>query len=386
MPFAQTSFLLSMALLVRVGQAMFLCGTVRSKNGASMAVRLLLDLAVMTLSLWAIGAVFVPNFGQPSWMTFSHLVGIDDSAGFAFRVLPTLVIASAAVYAAAAERTRLTPLLTLSALLGALVIPLLYQAELRLMDSRQLIDNGIGLASVVGGTMGLVAAYVVGARKNKFNRDQSVNFLPGHHVVFQVLGLLLILAAWSDLSGGPVNAVLGASAAALAGAGYGRLRFGKVDTGLLLTAVIGGLCATGMSAAFMPSWAGVLLGAMAGAAVPWLVIFLETRVRIDEVSGLASAYLGGGAIGWIGSAVFSRPGPFSGNRIAMIFTHLGMLVAAVIVAAVVAIGVLAAFKKAGRLRVGETAEFDGADLFDLDVNAYPDFQQNMIKSHHLREL
>ena len=246
-----------MALLVRVGQAMFLCGTVRSKNGASIAVRLLLDLAVMTLSLWAIGAVFVPNVGQTSWMTFSHLVGIDDSAAIAFRVLPTLVIASAAVYAAAAERTRLTPLLTLSALLGALVIPLLYQAELRLMDSRQLIDNGIGLASVVGGTMGLVAAYVVGARKNKFNRDQSVNFLPGHHVVFQVLGLLLISAAWSDLSGGPVNAVLGASAAALAGAGYGRLRFGKVDTGLLLTAVIGGLCATGMNAAFLPSWAAV---------------------------------------------------------------------------------------------------------------------------------
>jgi ammonium transporter, Amt family len=31
-------------------------------------------------------------------------------------------------------------------------------------------------------------------------------------------------------------------------------------------------------------------------------------------------------------------------------------------------------------------ELDGADLAEHDVNAYPDFQQNMIKSHHLRQM
>ena len=38
-----------------------------------------------------------------------------------------------------------------------------------------------------------------------------------------------------------------------------------------------------------------------------------------------------------------------------------------------------------KLRVKEADEFDGLDLADHDVGAYPDFQQTTIKSYHLRE-
>jgi len=43
------------------------------------------------------------------------------------------------------------------------------------------------------------------------------------------------------------------------------------------------------------------------------------------------------------------------------------------------------FKKAGRLRAKEADEFDGLDLAEHDIGAYPDFQQNTIRSFHLRE-
>jgi len=37
------------------------------------------------------------------------------------------------------------------------------------------------------------------------------------------------------------------------------------------------------------------------------------------------------------------------------------------------------------IRSREQDEYDGLDLAEHDVNAYPDFQQTTIKSYHTRE-
>ena len=39
-----------------------------------------------------------------------------------------------------------------------------------------------------------------------------------------------------------------------------------------------------------------------------------------------------------------------------------------------------------KIRASEADEFDGLDLAEHDIGAYPDFQQNTIKSYHLREM
>jgi len=61
MPVSDTVLLLSLLLLVRVGHALLISGSVRSKNAAGAIVRLLLDLSVACLALWAIGAAFVSS-------------------------------------------------------------------------------------------------------------------------------------------------------------------------------------------------------------------------------------------------------------------------------------------------------------------------------------
>ena len=43
------------------------------------------------------------------------------------------------------------------------------------------------------------------------------------------------------------------------------------------------------------------------------------------------------------------------------------------------------FKKTVGIRSRDADEFDGLDLAEHDIGAYPDFQQNTIKSYHLRE-
>ena len=48
-------------------------------------------------------------------------------------------------------------------------------------------------------------------------------------------------------------------------------------------------------------------------------------------------------------------------------------------------GLMLALKATTRIRAKEADEFDGLDLAEHDVGAYPDFQQNTIRSYHLRE-
>jgi ammonia channel protein AmtB len=43
-------------------------------------------------------------------------------------------------------------------------------------------------------------------------------------------------------------------------------------------------------------------------------------------------------------------------------------------------------KRTTKLRASDADEFDGLDLAEHDLAAYPDFQQTMIKSYHLREV
>ena len=73
------------------------------------------------------------------------------------------------------------------------------------------------------------------------------------------------------------------------------------------------------------------------------------------------------------------------DRVRFVITQLTGLVVIAALATIVALAALAALKAAAGLRSKEADEFDGLDLAEHDLNAYPDFQQTMIKSYHLRE-
>ena len=77
------------------------------------------------------------------------------------------------------------------------------------------------------------------------------------------------------------------------------------------------------------------------------------------------------------------------NTMGQRFQQLGVQAIGVVLISVIAlasIGVpLLVLRKAIGIRASEANEFDGLDLAEHDLNAYPDFQQNTIKSYHLRE-
>jgi len=84
-----------------------------------------------------------------------------------------------------------------------------------------------------------------------------------------------------------------------------------------------------------------------------------------------------------------RPGCFAPGGVGDTFKHLGIQILGLLVIAILAGGssflLFTVLKSTVGLRVREADEFDGLDLAEHDIGAYPDFQQNSIRSYHLRE-
>jgi ammonium transporter, Amt family len=388
------ALLATITLLLRGGHALLVCGSVRSKSAASVAVRLLLDFSIVMLGVWAVGAAFVSVTAEGvAYFNPGYLFGFTSTSTPAMGLLvPLGLIATAALHGAVAERTRLMPVLVTSLILATFVIPIAWQCSYRLSTGLGFVDSGVGIAAISGGAAALVGAIIAGPRKGKFNRDQSVNFVPGHNIVLQLMGLIVIGAGLCLVGGGGFNVLLGFSAATLCGAMAGRFRYGKTDTGLMMAAGLTGLIATASGAGVLPSWGAVLVGMAGGLIAPWLAVVMETRYRIDDVTSSVTPHVLGGVLGMTAAALLQISDNAAGEsvtigqRLSTLGAHALTAGIAMAAAGAVTMMVFTFARRNKCLRVSETAEFDGGDLTELDLNAYPDFQQTMIKSYHLREL
>ena len=136
----------------------------------------------------------------------------------------------------------------------------------------------------------------------------------------------------------------------------------------------------------MPGWAAVVTGAVAGVIVPLAVVMIDMRLRVDDPLGVIAIHGIGGAWGTIAVGLFTpRVITFAQTRASQIGVQGTGLAAIALFSAGVAFALFYALKATIGLRPNEADEFDGLDLAEHDVGAYPDFQQNTIKSYHLRE-
>ncbi|HEX4792996.1 MAG TPA: hypothetical protein VH370_04345 [Humisphaera sp.] len=405
MPFyfdAMLMILAVVALLGRVGLALYATGLVRSKNSAGTITRVLCDLCVGSLAFWAIGGALLLQ-KHPS------IIGIDRNLIFGWIIpnppnlffhLTIVLLASGVVVGAVAERFKFFPLCIASAVLAGIVLPItggcVWYGWLGLHG---FIDIGGATAMhVAAGAFAAVAAMMVGPRNGKFNKDGSSTMIPGHSVPFAALGAIVMIVAWTAaLSGrailagetnGPsmaaLSTVLAASAAGLSALVLGQFRYGKPDVILAIIGLLGGLAAISGGAGTISTAGAVLTGIVAGALVPVASVFIDLRLRIDDPSGLIAVHLIGGAWGTIAAGLFGRLANTS--HLAQFGRQIVGMVVVASFAAIVSALVFGLLKMSVGIRAREADEFDGLDLAEHDIGAYPDFQQTMIKSYHLREV
>ena len=391
-------------LLVRIGLALYTCGMVRAKNAGGSLLRHFADICVSSLAFWAVGiAVFNPT-GETSWIAAKYLFGLHGIesvmlAPHVFMMLSAVLIATGIVVGALSERSSFWPSLAPTVLLGAVVVPLLtrWSGPFGWLGKMHFHDfAGASFIHVAAGFCAGTGAIIVRARNGKYNRDGSSNVIPGHSVPWASTGVLLILVGWfpylfgfafgsgSFLGMIALNVLLTTAAAGLASLAVSHFRFGKPDIYLTLSGIMGGLVAATAGADVMTNLSAVATGVIAGVIIPVLILQIDQVWRIDDPTGALVIHGFGGIWGIIATGLLGSTGPATG-RVGFIGIQFTGLAVATGLSTGLSIILFLVLRNIAALRVHEEDEFDGLDLAEHDIAAYPDFQQTTIKSYHLRE-
>ena len=384
------------ALLMRVGMAVHAAGLVRCKNAASMISRHLVDACVTVLGVWAVGWAIASSGGAFFGVEWKALLGWKQAEGAGMWTLAAWsLVATGIVPGVLAERSRFWPSLAGAAALSTLVAPvlLLWSSGSGWLHRMSYVDiAGSGYLHLPGAVCGLIGAVAVGARSGKFNQDGSSTAIPGHSVPLAAGGALIMVAGFFLFiagrgGGGSLSAVLVAMATAgLSSAVFSQMRYYKPDVHLICAGMLSGLVAISSGAPVVNGLGALTIGMLAGMLTPLAMLILDVKVRVDDPSGGVAVHGVGAVTGLLLTPLFNTMTSSFGDRLKSIGAHLLAVLVIIVLSAAVSWAAWMIAHRCSKIRASDADEFDGLDLAEHDINAYPDFQQTMIKSYHTREM
>ena len=241
----------------------------------------------------------------------------------------------------------------------------------------------------IGGVLALVGAYFLGARKKKYNPDGTPNAIPGHNLTLVVIGTLMLAFGWFAFNAGStlaatdlrisvvaVNTALGGAAGAVVVLFLSYAKFGFADIGLACNGLLAGLVAITGPCAWVPTWAAVIIGVVAGLLMWGTVWFVEVKLRIDDPLGAVAVHGANGIWGTLALGIFADGtyggvrGLIVGSGSQLLYQFIGIVVA--IAWALVVGGVIFyVLKKTIGLRVSELVEYEGVDIHLHGSPCYP---------------
>ncbi|OOY84257.1 ammonium transporter, partial [Solemya velum gill symbiont] len=243
---------------------------------------------------------------------------------------------------------------------------------------------GSGIVHMAGAAAALAAVLVLGPRKGKYTADGKINAIPGANLPLATLGTFILWMGWFGFNGGSVlklgdiasaNSVamvfLNTNTAAAGGAVTAlvtaRMLFGKADLTMLLNGALAGLVAITAEPSTPSPLEATLIGAVGGLIVVFSIISLD-KMKIDDPVGAISVH---GVVGLWG--LLAVPMTNDGT------TYFGQLVGAgTIFAWVFGVSLVTwlIIKVIMGVRVSEEEEYEGVDLAECGLEAYPEFVKN----------
>jgi len=358
------------AIVFRVGQAMWNAGAVRSKNAGSAIARQLCDLAIVTLASALVGPLFAPKSDTDAWR------GVT---------LASAIIASSIIPLAIAERASFFAGWPVSAVLGGVVIPISVRLLMSQVSAPISTVTTLPLALACGAGAAVGAAWWVGSRSGRYHRDGSSAIFPAHQFVFVGMGAFILLIALflptilttADPARTATSALAVVGAAIVTAVLWTRIRGGKTE----VWSTVMGLCTASLLlpvAYVWNPWSAALMGVVATLLGFFITHAIDLKFRIDDVGGQVGLWWSASIVGTLSLLGHGAWAGVEAQVAGIIFGSAG-------VAFVLAIVALLGFQLACPIRVSDIDEYDGLDLAEHDVNAYPDFQQTTIKSYHTRE-
>jgi Amt family ammonium transporter len=240
---------------------------------------------------------------------------------------------------------------------------------------------GSGIVHMAGAAAALAGVLLLGARKGKYGPNGEIRAFPGANMPLAALGTLILWMGWFGFNGGSVlklgdiasaNAVamvfLNTNTAAAGGAVAAlitaRLMFGKADLTMLLNGAIAGLVVITAEPSTPTALTATIWGALGGVLVVLSIVTLD-KLRIDDPVGAISAHGVCGLLGLLLVPITNDGATFSGQIIGAITIFVWVFVASLVVW-----GIL---KAVMGIRVNEEDEYEGVDLSECGMEAYPEF-------------
>jgi Amt family ammonium transporter len=414
MPFPESSFALTLGLLLVAplaiaGIALVNTGLGRSRSAAQLLLGSLVVISTAVIAFALVGSALA---AETNGDHIFHLAGkawnwagagpffLKGLGGAPPRVQLTILFEMLSValvvlipWGSGADRLRLPAGAAIAALMGTIVFPLvshwtwgggwLGQLGVNFSAGDGFWDGG-GAAAIhaLGGVSALAVVWIAGPRKGKFPQEGLSTAMPGHNVVYVLLGCLVALVGWlawnmagsllwlnaapTALAVTAVNTLLSAAAALVATFSVTRIRFGKPDASLCANGWLAGLVTSSACAGLVSPMAALFTGLVAGIMTPLLVELFELALSIDDPSGAVSVHGAAGLWGLASAGMFvPRQGQFAAQLIG-VSALLGLMLPLVYF-------VFWLLNRMLPFRVDPDGERLGMDLHELGGNAYPEF-------------
>ena len=386
------------------GFAMVETGLTRAKNAGNIVMKNFMDFALGTIMFWifGFGLMFGTDIGgiigTPDF--FVQNFQVPDDAGYtplAYLFFQTVFCATAAtiVSGAMAERTKFSAYCVYSILISLLIYPVSghwiwgggWLSELGFHDFA-----GSTCVHMVGGVCAFVGAWLLGPRIGKYNKDGSVNAIPGHSITLACLGMFILWMGWFGFNGGSTVSVTGdanieavghimittnmaAAAAAVTTMFFTWARYGKPDVSMTLNGGLAGLVAITAGCDVVTVPGSFIIGVISGFFIVLAVEFVDQKMKIDDPVGAIAAHGGCGALGTLLTGLFSESDGllYTGDAHFFLVQLLGVVTVAIYVFIVINI-VFRAIKATIGLRVTKEEEINGLDFEEHGLtSAYADF-------------
>ena len=240
---------------------------------------------------------------------------------------------------------------------------------------------GSGIVHLAGAAAALAGVILLGARKGKYGKDGRINAIPGANLPLATLGVFILWMGWFGFNGGSVlklgdvasaNSVamvfLNTNAAAAGGLIVAlivaRIMFGKADLTMALNGALAGLVAITAEPSTPTPLMATIIGGVGGALVVFSIIGMD-KLRIDDPVGAISVH---GVVGMWG--LMAVPLTNDGASFLGQFVGLATILVWVFASSFV---VWMAIKAVMGIRVSEEEEYEGCDIGECGLEAYPEF-------------
>ncbi|CAA0126281.1 Ammonium transporter [Halioglobus japonicus] len=389
----------ALVMWMAAGFAMLEAGLVRSKNTTEILLKNI-SLYAVACTMYMICGYSIMYGGGDLTLFLDGIVGdgvagaaepatYAPSADFFFQVV-FVATAMSIVSGAVAERMKLWAFLAFAIVMTGFIYPMegswTWGGE-AVFGMYTLGDLGFsdfagsGIVHMAGAAAALAGVLLLGARKGKYGADGSVRPIPGANLPMATLGTFVLWLGWFGFNGGSVLATASVESAnsvavvfmntnAAAAGGLiaalivARMMFGKADLTMALNGALAGLVAITAEPSTPSALQATLFGAMGGALVVFAIVSLD-KLKIDDPVGAISVHGVVGLLGLLLVPVTNDGSSFSGQIIGALTIFIWVFVVSLIVW-----GIL---KAVMGIRVSEQEEYEGVDMAECGMEAYPEF-------------